>query len=69
MDTLMKGSRELLDQRFFERTPLECARELIGCRLEWKGCGGVIVETEAYAGKGDEACHAHARSSARRCIS
>ena len=68
MDTLMKGSRELLDQRFFERTPLECARELIGCRLEWKGCGGVIVETEAYAGKGDEACHAHARPSARRFI-
>ncbi len=64
----MKGGREVLDRRFFERTPLSCARELIGCCLEWKGCAGVIVETEAYAAEGDEACHAHARPSARRFI-
>ena len=69
MDRLMKESPELLDEDFFKRSPLDCARELIGCRLEWKGCGGVIVETEAYAAKGDEACHAHVRPSSRLFIS
>jgi DNA-3-methyladenine glycosylase len=33
------------------------ARELIGCRLLYDGCGGTIVETESYE-RDDPACHA-----------
>jgi DNA-3-methyladenine glycosylase len=42
---------------FFERSVHEVARELIGCRLLYGGCGGTIVETESYD-RDDPACHA-----------
>ena len=64
----MKKFGESLDPKFFQQSPEDCARDLIGCRLAWKGCAGVIVETEAYAAEGDEACHTHLRPSARRFI-
>jgi DNA-3-methyladenine glycosylase len=57
-----------LDRSFFERDPVTCARELIGCTLEWEGCAGIIAETEAYAATGDEACHTWNRPSARRFV-
>jgi DNA-3-methyladenine glycosylase len=53
---------------FFTRHPVECARDLIGCTFAWKGCAGRIVETEAYAAVGDEACHTFFRPSARRFV-
>ena len=34
------------------------ARELVGCRLFYDGCGGTIVETESYE-REDPACHAY----------
>jgi DNA-3-methyladenine glycosylase len=43
---------------FFDRSVHLAARELIGCRLFFKGCGGVIVETESYE-RDDPACHAY----------
>jgi DNA-3-methyladenine glycosylase len=46
-----------LDAAFFERSVHEVARELIGCRLFYGGCGGTIVETESYE-RDDPACHA-----------
>ena len=55
----------MLKRRFFERDPLSCARELIGCRLEWGALSGIVVETEAYDVDGDEACHTVFRPSAR----
>lgn len=58
----------MLDRSFFQRDPLTCARELIGCELVWKQCAGIIVETEAYAAINDEACHTFARPSARAFI-
>ena len=58
----------MLDRSFFMRDPVTCARELIGCELRWKSCAGIIVETEAYAALGDEACHTFARPSARTFI-
>ncbi len=58
----------MIDRAFFQRDPVTCARELIGCELVWKSCAGVIVETEAYAAVGDEACHTFARPSARAFI-
>jgi DNA-3-methyladenine glycosylase len=43
---------------FFDRSVHLVARELIGCRLFFEGCGGVIVETESYE-RDDPACHAY----------
>jgi DNA-3-methyladenine glycosylase len=48
-----------LDAAFFERSVHAVARELIGCRLFYRGCGGTIVETESYE-RDDPACHAYA---------
>lgn len=57
-----------LQREFFRRDHLTCARELVGCVLDWGECSGIVVETEAYAAVGDEACHAHSRPSTRRFI-
>ena len=54
-----------LSRSFFERDPVTCARELVGCELVWKNCAGIIVETEAYSALNDEACHTFVRPSAR----
>lgn len=54
-----------LQRSFFQRDPVSCARELIGCTLGLNGCLGKIVETEAYAAEGDHACHTWKRPSAR----
>ncbi len=53
---------------FFRRDPLTCARDLIGARLEWGRCSGIIVETEAYCAVGDEAAHTFVRPSARAFV-
>ncbi len=60
--------RTRLRHDFFRRDPRICAAELIGCELIWDGCGGIIVETEAYSEVGDEACHTFARPSARAFV-
>lgn len=49
---------ERLDVSFFARSVHAVARELIGCRLFYDGCGGTIVETESYE-RDDPACHAY----------
>jgi DNA-3-methyladenine glycosylase len=48
---------ERLRRSFFERSVHEVARDLVGCRLLFEGCGGTIVETESYE-RDDPACHA-----------
>jgi DNA-3-methyladenine glycosylase len=53
---------------FFRRDLLHCARELIGTELIWGECSGIIVETEAYAARDDEASHTFNRPSARKFI-
>jgi DNA-3-methyladenine glycosylase len=53
-----KASMKRLGRAFFNRSVHVVARELIGCRLFYKGCGGVIVETESYE-RDDPACHAY----------
>ncbi len=57
-----------LTREFFQRDPLICSRELIGCELLWRGCGGMIVETEAYSMRNDEACHTFFRPSSRAFV-
>lgn len=57
-----------LDTEFFERDVLTVARDLVGVELVWKGCSGIIVETEAYAVDVDPACHTASRPSAREFV-
>ena len=57
-------NRDFLPRSFFDRPTRTVARELLGCRLVRKLGGtllaGAIVETEAYIGERDLACHARA---------
>lgn len=52
-----------LSREFYERGTLTAARELLGKyvarRLEGELLAGRIVETEAYIGRCDKACHAY----------
>lgn len=57
---------QVIGREFFQRDPLTCSRELIGCELVAGECVGVIVETEAYCAEGDEACHTFFRPSTRQ---
>ena len=41
---------------------------MIGTTFLWDGCGGIVVETEAYAQYGDEACHTFVRTQAREFV-
>jgi len=51
-----------LGRSFFARDTLTVARQLLGKklvrRLDGETLSGMIVETEAYIGEGDSACHA-----------
>jgi DNA-3-methyladenine glycosylase len=53
---------------FFQTTPQECARELIGACFIWNGVSCRIVETEAYDAQDDPACHTFRRPSAREFV-
>ena len=56
--SLGAATEQRLDAAFFERSVHDVARDLIGCRLLYRGCGGTIVETESYE-RDDPACHAY----------
>ncbi len=58
----------MLTEQFFTTHPVTCARALIGCELVWEHCSGIIVETEAYAALGDEACHTFLRRGAQKFV-
>jgi len=57
-----------LPQRFFARDAATVARALIGCALVHRRRAGVIVETEAYVGPEDLACHARFGPTARTSV-
>jgi len=52
----------------FRTTPVDCATRLIGTEFHWDGTAGIVVETEAYAEFGDEACHTFVRNAAREFV-
>ena len=58
MSPATAATAERLDVGFFNRSVHDVARELIGCRLFYDGCGGTVVETESYE-RDDPACHAY----------
>lgn len=44
----LKPPSHALSRDFFSRNVVTVARDLIGCTVTFAGCGGVIMETEAY---------------------
>ncbi len=55
-----------LGEEFFQGDFLDVARNLIGSTLIWDGCGGTVIETEAYGIENDPACHTAFRPTSRR---
>ncbi len=57
---------------FYNRPVVAVARELLGARLvrriDGQRVGGYIIETEAYQGESDQACHARAGRTARTAV-
>ncbi|MDR5886603.1 DNA-3-methyladenine glycosylase [Vreelandella janggokensis] len=69
MSTTHKSTLTPLPQDFYNRDTLTVARDMLGCWLVREDNGeqlaARIVETEAYCGAEDSACHAHRRRSPR----
>jgi len=62
-----------LTRDFFERDTVEVARDLLGKRLirqteDGKVTAGLIVETEAYCGRIDKACHSYKGKTERTAV-
>ena len=60
-----------LPRSFYTRVDVaQIARELLGkylfTRIDGRLCGGIIVETEAYSGQNDRACHSNGGRRTRR---
>lgn len=62
----------ILDRKFYRRDTLQVARALLGKKLVRQINGlelaGMIVETEAYCGETDTACHAHRGKTPRNAV-
>lgn len=57
-----------LTRTFFNQPLLLAAEQLLGMHFLWNGCGGRVVEVEAYAVEGDAACHTASRPSSREFV-
>jgi DNA-3-methyladenine glycosylase len=62
----------ILNRKFYERGTLKVAKALLGTKLVRQINGlelsGIIVETEAYCGETDSACHAHRGKTPRNAV-
>jgi len=66
---------DALPREFYDRSAVAVARGLLGCYLvrrlgarRSQAVAGRIVETEAYVGERDRACHAHAGRTRRNAV-
>lgn len=66
--TIEELSAARLPQEFFARDAETVARALVGCALVHRRRAGMIVETEAYVGPHDLACHARFGPTARTSV-
>lgn len=68
----MPTSTSRLPRAFFARATLTVARDLLGQRLVHVAGGrrlaGLVIETEAYIGQNDQACHARAGRTRRTAV-
>jgi DNA-3-methyladenine glycosylase len=62
----------ILNRDFYTRSTLQVARALLGKKLVRRIDGvelsGIIIETEAYCGEADSACHAHRGKTPRNAV-
>lgn len=62
----------ILNRKFYHRPTLEVACDLLGKKLvrsmNGRELSGIIVETEAYCGRKDSACHAHRGQTPRNAV-
>lgn len=63
----MTGRARAVGRAFFDRPPEVVAEDIIGCEISYGGCGGIVVEAEAY-GQRDPASHSF-RGETPRCRS
>jgi DNA-3-methyladenine glycosylase len=63
---------EILPERFYNRNGVDVARDLLGKRLvrmlDGQRISGIIIETEAYDGMQDLACHARVGETKRNAV-
>ncbi len=69
---IMMTRSPVLGRPFYHRDTLSVARDLLGKKLirfiDGAMLTGIIVETEAYCGKHDSACHAHRGMTKRNAV-
>ncbi len=62
----------VIPRQFYQRSALDVARDLLGCRLvrsySRQRLAGIIMETEAYQGEDDLGSHASARKTPRTSV-
>ena len=62
----------ILPVSFYDRDALDVARDLLGMHLvrveDGQRVSGIITETEAYRGREDLGCHAHAGKTKRNAV-
>ena len=62
----------IVDRKFYHRDTLCVARDLLGKKLVRRindlELSGMILETEAYCGEADSACHAHRGKTQRNAV-
>lgn len=63
----MSPRARAVGRAFFDRAPEVVAEQVIGCEISYGGCGGIVVEAEAY-GQSDPASHSF-RGETPRCRS